>query len=102
MTAFQELHEILAKVDNGVPARDAALLSHKPRFDMLGGGRADAAAARVCRARRHLHRHRHAQTTEITGDGDKVNGRRFRHRGSGVQQAHRPGRRVRTPACRGC
>ncbi len=42
-----ELAEILAKVDNGAAARDAAKLGAKERFDVLivGGGPAGAAAA---------------------------------------------------------
>ena len=42
-----ELAEILAKVDTGAAARDAAKLSAKPAFDMLivGGGPAGTAAA---------------------------------------------------------
>jgi alkyl hydroperoxide reductase subunit F len=42
-----ELAEILAKVDTGAAARDAARLADRPRYDMLivGGGPAGAAAA---------------------------------------------------------
>ncbi|WP_128001746.1 alkyl hydroperoxide reductase subunit F [Piscinibacter defluvii] len=42
-----EVHEILAKIDTGAAARDAAKLATKPVFDVLivGGGPAGAAAA---------------------------------------------------------
>ena len=42
-----ELEELLAKIDTGAAAREAAQLSEKPLFDMLivGGGPAGAAAA---------------------------------------------------------
>ena len=49
------VEEIVAKLDTGAAAREAAKLSEKPAFDMLivGGGPAGAAAA-VCAARKGI------------------------------------------------
>ena len=55
------IEEIVAKLDKGAGARDAAKLDAKDPYDVLivGGGPAGAAASRVRGPQGHPHRHRH-------------------------------------------
>ena len=61
----------------------AGLVAHVTLIEFAPELRADAVLVNKLRSLRNVSIHTHAQTTEITGDGAKVNGLRYTERASG-------------------
>ncbi len=64
----------------------AGVVQHVTLIEFADALKADAVLVNKMKSLPNVDIHVNAQTTEITGDGDKVNGLRFRHRSSGVEQ----------------
>ena len=63
----------------------AGIVQHVTVFEFADALKADAVLVRKLHSLPNVTVHTHAQTTEITGDGRKVNGLRYRDRTSGVE-----------------
>jgi alkyl hydroperoxide reductase subunit F len=64
----------------------AGVVEHVTLFEFMGQLRADAVLVKKLLSLPNVTVHTHAQTLEITGDGSKVNGLRFKNRATGVEQ----------------
>ena len=73
----------------------AGVVAHVTLIEFVDQLKADAVLVKKLKSLPNVTVHTNAQTTEITGDGQKVNGLRFKDRASGVEHARRPGGRVR-------
>ena len=65
----------------------AGLVAHVTLIEFADQLKADAVLVAKLRSLRNVTVHTHAQTLEISGDGQKVNGLRYRDRASGVEHA---------------
>ena len=64
----------------------AGVVEHVTLFEFMDQLKADAVLVKKLLSLPNVTVHTHAQTLEITGDGNKVNGLRFKHRGTGEEQ----------------
>ena len=62
------------------------MVEHVTLFEFMDQLKADAVLVKKLLSLPNVTVHTHAQTLEITGDGNKVNGLRFKHRGTGEEQ----------------
>ena len=65
----------------------AGVVEHVTLFEFMDQLKADAVLVKKLLSLPNVRVHTNAQTLEITGDGHKVNGLRFKHRGTGEEQA---------------
>ena len=64
----------------------AGVVEHVTLFEFMDQLKADAVLVKKLLSLPNVTVHTHAQTLEITGDGNKVNGLRFKHRGTGEER----------------
>jgi alkyl hydroperoxide reductase subunit F len=64
----------------------AGVVEHVTLFEFMDQLKADAVLVKKLLSLPNVTVHTNAQTLEITGDGQKVNGLRFKHRGTGEEQ----------------